>query len=142
MGIHGTEEATASFSQYDIVCSTPRRNDWFQLPETGFYSKLNVTRDTIDFSVGVVEKEWSQPVDFQFYRQPVIQYITPRHGPQSGDTTVTFYGLYFYDTGTITCSFGDIRGIPGTYDNYTETITCVSPNQTVTGNLPVEIALN
>lgn len=50
----------SQFHEYEIICKSPRRADWFGLVETGYYSKLNVTQDTIDFSVGLVEKEWSE----------------------------------------------------------------------------------
>lgn len=142
IGLNGTDETTGAFADYNVICRSPPRDDWLRLPETGFYSKLNVTQDMIDFRVGILAQEWSEPLDFQFYRQPIIKHVEPRHGPLSGNTTVTFHGHYFYDTHTITCSFGDRRGIVGTFDNITRTVTCVSPNQTQTGSVPVEIALN
>lgn len=142
IGLNGTDETNGAFSDYSVICSSPRRDDWLSLPPSGFYSKLNVTQDMIDFRVGILAQEWSEPLDFQFYRQPIIKRVEPRHGPLSGNTTVTFHGHYFYDTHTITCSFGDRRGIVGTFDNITNTVTCISPNQTHTGSVPVEIALN
>ena len=142
IGLNGTDETTGAFADYSVICTSPRRDDWLSLPSSGFYSKLNVTQDMIDFRVGILAQEWSEPLDFQFYRQPIIKHVEPRHGPLSGNTTVTFHGHYFYDTHTITCSFGDRRGIVGTFDNVTNTVTCISPNQTQTGSVPVEIALN
>ena len=32
------------------------------------------------------------------------------------------------------------RGVLGTFDNHTQTVTCVSPNQTQTGAVAVEVA--
>lgn len=142
IGLNSSSEVNATFSEYDVICTSPRRADWFKLPENGYYSKLNVTRDTIDFRVGIVTQEWSLPVHFEFYRQPIIAYVVPRFGPLTGNTTVTLFGSYFYDTGTILCSFGSLRGIRGTFDNLTNTITCITPNQTTVGTVSVEVALN
>jgi hypothetical protein len=73
---------------------------------------------------------------------PYFDGFSPTHGPQSGETIVTFRGIYSHvDTGTITCSFGEIRGIEGTYNTFAKTITCISPSQMQPGSVDVAIEL-
>ena len=113
-------KAIESASNDTIVCVSPSSS-------LQNYVTLEVSNnDGIDFS--------QNGLQFMFVETPVINYVYPQRGPETGSTTLMIGGLNFYNSVDMTCLFFDDDGIekgnvvksPATWVS-SSSLTCVSP---------------
>eukprot|EP00736_Rhodelphis_marinus_P003324 Rmarinus@m.14781 len=102
--------------------------------------------------VALMDDHYTDPLEYYYYPQPRVRYLSPNWGPQAGGTVVYVNGDNLFDpfgrdgsttvNGTITCSFGDISGIPGSYDPASGAVLCESPEFDHLNAIALEVALN
>ncbi|ETO78528.1 hypothetical protein F444_06572, partial [Phytophthora nicotianae P1976] len=82
---------------------------------------ITVTNDGKVFS--------NSPTSILVYTDAIVEYISPTHGPQTGGTAVTVFGMHFRKGSHLRCKFGDLEAVQvEKYVSSTE-VVCFSPPQ-------------
>ncbi|KAL3667963.1 hypothetical protein V7S43_006840 [Phytophthora oleae] len=100
-------------SSEQIACTTPR----LQPKKYTF----QVSNDGRVFS--------NSPTSITVYTDSIVEYISPSHGPQTGGTAVTIYGLNFRKSSLLRCKFGDLEAVQVVKYVSSSEVICISPPQ-------------
>ena len=98
-------------------------------------SSITASNNGVDFS----NPSYYQ---FEYYRLPNVKSIKPKQGIPSKYSVLSVFGSGFLDDIDLSCSFGNITGIPARYISSTE-LTCVVPQiMSFVGGIAVEVSIN
>lgn len=109
----GKKEVPAIYkSSSEIKCKAPAVN------EPGL----------VDLTISLYPGLYSSPVDYLYYKNPVVETIAPTSGPEEGYTQIQVKGKNFVDLGhnSALCVFNDTKYTNATVVSETE-IVCDSP---------------
>lgn len=81
----------------------------------------------------------SSGVVYRYAPTPIVESLTPNHGPLAGGTEVVVRGRNFLNMSSLRCQFGSIVVAAATFINSTH-MTCIAPSGRALGDVYAEIS--
>ncbi len=139
IGVEPNEVAGVFVNSFTVICVSPPL-------DTLVYDGLKKGQDfvVVDLQIsmnGLPMDYTDDNVEFVYSKAWELSYIEPRNAPTIGGSLITFFGPYFYDSGSLQCKFGNLFATNVTRIDR-GSVVCTTPSVNIHQILNVSITVD